>query len=204
MKILDILDILKKEYIIRKTRDNLKTKDFTILSQNQIGGMIYNDMKQTQLSPTIDTIISSSDFIKFINKLDYYLNQEIIFEEIKDYPIGKLDDIYIHFINYKTIQDANQKWHQRKKKINFDKMIVLMSDQENFDEKNFEEFKKITYPKILLTTNKNYICEDSLYFDIDKENFKEELIEKRQLYNEDKLIEKINELSSRLSMQEIN
>ena len=25
-----ILDILKKEYIIRKTRDNLKTKDFTI------------------------------------------------------------------------------------------------------------------------------------------------------------------------------
>ena len=162
-----ILDILKKEYIIKKTRDNLKTKDFTILSQNQIGGMIYNDMKQTQLSPTIDTIISSPDFIKFINKLDYYLNQEIIFEEIKDYPIGKLDDIYIHFINYKTIQDANQKWHQRKKKINFDKMIVLMSDQENFDEKNFEEFKKITYPKILLTTNKNYICEDSLYFDID-------------------------------------
>lgn len=199
-----ILDILKKEYIIRKTRDNLKTKDFTILSQNQIGGMIYNDMKQTQLSPTIDTIISSPDFIKFINKLDYYLNQEIIFEEIKDYPIGKLDDIYIHFINYKTIQDANQKWHQRKKKINFDKMIVLMSDQENFDEKNFEEFKKITYSKILLTTNKNYICEDSLYFDIDKENFKEELIEKRQLYNEDKLIEKINELGSRLSMQEIN
>lgn len=199
-----ILDILKKEYIIRKTRDNLKTKDFTILSQNQIGGMIYNDMKQTQLSPTIDTIISSTDFIKFINKLDYYLNQEIIFEEIKDYPIGKLDDIYIHFINYKTIQDANQKWHQRKKKINFDKMIVLMSDQENFDEKNFEEFKKITYHKILLTTNKNYICEDSLYFDIDKENFKEELIEKRQLYNEDKLIEKINELGSRLSMQDIN
>lgn len=61
-----ILDILKKEYIIRKTRDNLKTKDFTILSQNQIGGMIYNDMKQTQLSPTIDTIISSTDFIKFM------------------------------------------------------------------------------------------------------------------------------------------
>lgn len=199
-----ILDILKKEYIIRKTRDNLKTKDFTILSQNQIGGMIYNDMKQPQLSPTIDTIISSTDFIKFINNLDYYLNQEIIFEEIKDYPIGKLDDIYIHFINYKTIQDANQKWHQRKKKINFDKMIVVMSDQENFDENNFEEFKKITYPKILLTTNKNYICEDSLYFDIDKENFKEELIEKRQLYNEDKLIEKINELGSRLSMQEMN
>lgn len=83
-------------------------------------------------------------------------------------------------------------------------MIVLMSDQENFDEKNFEEFKKITYPKILLTTNKNYICEDSLYFDIDNEKFKEELIEKRQLYNEDKLIEKINELGSRLSMQEMN
>ena len=39
-----------------------------------------------------------------------------------------------------------------------------MVEQNGFSKEDFENFKKIKYPKILFVNNKVYECEDSVYF----------------------------------------
>ena len=85
--------------------------DFTIISNNCWGGFIYQYFGLKYNSPTIGLYIPGNDFVKFCSKLDYYLNQELIFiqweqsrryEQLKDkkpYPIAKLDDIEIYFMH---------------------------------------------------------------------------------------------------------
>ena len=72
-------------------RKKIKNKEFTILSNTCIGGIIYNDLGQRFLSPTINLYITPKDFVEFLENLDDYLSSEI--EPVKsllNYPIGKI------------------------------------------------------------------------------------------------------------------
>ena len=33
------------------------------------------------------------------------------------YPVGKIDDIYIHFLHYESFEQAVKKWEIRKKEL---------------------------------------------------------------------------------------
>lgn len=48
----------------------------------------------------------------------------------KEYPIGILDDekhgiVKIEFVHYKSFEDAKIKWDERKKRIDFNRILVL-------------------------------------------------------------------------------
>lgn len=62
------------------------------------------------------------DFIKYVKKLKYYsgLKLEFIKEPNITYPVGKLDDIKIYFMHYKSEEEAMQKWEERTKRLNYD------------------------------------------------------------------------------------
>lgn len=47
------------------------------------------------LTPTVNLFFTTSDFIKFVNDLDYYLSFTPVVEMGEKYPIGTLDDIKI-------------------------------------------------------------------------------------------------------------
>ena len=81
------------------------------------------------MSPTIGLYFYAEDYVKFCSKLEYYLEQELKFidasesshtEDVKKKkcPIGKLDDIEIVFLHYKSEEEAFQKWERRKERIN--------------------------------------------------------------------------------------
>lgn len=44
-------------------------------------------------------------------------------------PIGKLGDIEIVFLHYKTIEEAREKWNRRCKRIHWDRLFLKMSEQ---------------------------------------------------------------------------
>lgn len=58
------------------------------------------------------------------------------------YPIGTLDDIKIFFMHYDSCEDALQKWEDRKKRVNPQKIFVIMVEQNGFSKEDFENFKK--------------------------------------------------------------
>lgn len=183
----------KNKIIIYKTKKLLNNDDYSIISQNCIGGVFYHDMNQKFLSPTINLFFDAKDFIKFIEHLDYYLNLDIKVEWDENYPIGYLDDIKIHFMHYDCCSIATKKWNERKKRLNMNKLIILNTDRDGFDDSCYEKWKKIKYSKILFTHSKKYKeDENSIFFNNNNEDF--DLITMRLFYDKNILIKKINNL----------
>lgn len=152
-KLLFISNILRRRRI-----KQLQNTNFTILSSNCIGGIIYHILGQEFVSPTINLRINSKDFIRFLNNIDYYLNQNI---ETKSpcntsYPVGLLGDIELHFNHYKDIQVASEKWESRKQRINWDNLYIMGNDLDGVVEEDLKSL--IGYPcqNIIFFTHRNY------------------------------------------------
>lgn len=156
-----------KKRIIRKIispfrRVFLKNKDFSILSNNCWGGIIYDIYGMKYTTPTIGLYFSSKDYIKFLKNISHYLSCDLIEENISNHLVcnckivGKLDDINIYFLHYKSFEEAKSKWNKRKQRLNFSDLLVKFSDQNGFKYEDFEEFDKLNFKnKIFVTTNQN-------------------------------------------------
>ena len=185
---------LKTDILIKHTKNNLTKKDFSIISQNCIGGVFYHDMGLQFTSPTINLFFSGPDFIKFVQKIDYYLREKIVIKWGEDYPLGYLDDIVVHFQHYKTCSEAKEKWEIRKSRVIRDKIIVLCTDRDGFDEVAYNEWKKIAFPKILFTATRREDPETIFYPEYCKTGSVDDLISTRKFYKDDILINTIERL----------
>lgn len=151
---------------IRKYRNNkLKNKEFSIISNNCWGGGIYQKLDLPYTSPTIGVYFYAEDYIKFISNLEYYLsitpiiipkekskyaNELLKLKVYRYFPIGKIDDIEIVFLHYRSDKEAIDKWERRKKRIKFNNIIIKFNDQNNCTEKQLIEFEQLEY--------KNKLC----------------------------------------------
>ena len=134
-----------------------------------------HDEKKQFLTPTINLFFNANDFVKFVLNLNYYLGlTPIPCSTPEKYPVLALDDILLYCVHYNTSEEAIRKWEERKQRINFDKVFVLMNDRNGFDEHTYSEFKKITFPKLLLTNSNDYV-EDSLLIHNSKHKYTEDL-----------------------------
>ena len=169
---------LRKKYAELRNK-KLVNKDFTIISNNCWGGMVYEAYNLKKMSPTIGLYFHSSDYIEFLSKLDYYLKSKIIFIEpanskyynlhfneknFGSYPIGKIDDIEIYFMHYKSKDEALKKWNRRLKRINKDKMLVKFNDQNGCSDSDLKKFLELPYKnKIFFTCKKWNIVSNNIY-----------------------------------------
>lgn len=184
--------------IIEEAKNKFITRDISIISQNCIGGIIYHDMGMKFLSPTINLYFEAKDFIKFISDLDFYLKTEIkMFKDENNIIIGILKDIKVIFLHYTSEEEAKEKWIERKTRIIKDKIFIISTDRDGFDELDFENFKKVKYPKVLITRNEKWKDYD---FVIYLEKYKEltevpNTIPTREFYKDNKIIELINKMN---------
>lgn len=183
---------------IAANRKNLHKDGFTIISQNCIGGVFSHDMGLEFRSPTVNLFIPAADFIKFVNNLEHYLAAELELHWGEEYPLGKVDDVELHFVHYETCQQASEAWERRKKRVDLSKVLVLSTDRDGFDEAVFEQWKTISYPKLLFTARKEYADHpDALYFPKYEEfGCVPDLIPKREFYKGHMLCQKANEAGS--------
>lgn len=160
----------------RKTFANLRKRqlnstDFTIISNNCWGGMIYESYNLPKGSPTVGMFFMAVDFIKFISNLREYLNSEIAFispekSKWKDqvccdkrfghYPIGILNDIEIFFLHYHNEQEAKEKWEDRCQRVNWDKLIIKFNDQNGCTLHDVENFMSLPFKNKLFFTCKSW------------------------------------------------
>ncbi len=152
----------RRRVLSRIANKTIDVSDISIISMNCIGGIIYHDCNARFLSPTIDLFFTAADFIKFINNLEYYLSITPIVILGTKYPIGLLGDIKLYFMHYDSPETAFKKWEERKKRINKDRIFVIMIERNGFNDEVFEDFKRIPYPKFLFAKSSKYECKDSL------------------------------------------
>ncbi|KQL42432.1 hypothetical protein AN960_00250 [Bacillus sp. FJAT-25509] len=157
--------INRKTFINPINRKKLKNHDFSIISNNCTGSLITHDLGKRFLTPTVNLFLSTRDFIKFIENIDFYLQQKIeeIFKEGINYPIGKLGDIELHFMHFETIIEAKEKWYERSKRINYENLYIIMVDGDGCSDEIIQRFEKLPFKKVFLT-NKNYKQYNSSFY----------------------------------------
>lgn len=180
---------------IARIKESVHAEGVTIISQNCIGGVFYHDMGMQFLSPTINTFIPEPGFVKLALNLRYYMEQELVMRWEEEYPVGMLGDVEIHFMHYATCQEAKATWDRRKQRINYDRILVLATDRDGFDEAVYEQWKQIPYPKVLFTANSR-LSEDAVYYpEYEADGQVGDLISDRSFYRDELLIRKINSIN---------
>ncbi len=114
-------------------RKRLRTKQFSIICSNCMGGVIYHRLGVQFQSPTINQFMSDKDFIRFAENLDGYLAQELKDNGMGDgatgnHPKGLLGDIPISFTHYKTAQQAINAWNRRKERVDRSRLYLILFD----------------------------------------------------------------------------
>ena len=138
---------------LRKLRNkNMRKKlknNPSIITNHCIGGIISHDLGLKFLSPTVNLKILPYDFIKFIQNLDRYLNADLIeIESEFPYPVAKLEDITIYFVHYKTFEEAVNKWNERKKRIDFNNIRVIMTARDGASYETLKKYNDLPYKKV--------------------------------------------------------
>ena len=156
-------------------RKKIKSRDFTIISNNCWAGKLYQYLDMPYLSPTVGLYFFADDYLKFISNLEYYISLELSFISIQESrykdvllerkricPIGKLDDVEIVFLHYKSEQEAKEKWDRRKARINWDHLIIKFSKMNLCTEEHMRRFAELPYENKILLNNRKitvYPCE---------------------------------------------
>ena len=108
-------------------------------------------------SPTINLYFDAKDYVKFLENMDYYLDCKLRFESRSDsYPIGYLDDLKIYFVHYSDCDEANEKWEERKKRLNKENLFIIMTDRDGCTFELLERFDKLPYKNKIIFTSKKY------------------------------------------------
>lgn len=182
------------QHLIRRQRKMLRAENFSIISQNCIGGVLYHDMGIRFLSPTINTFVKEPDFVKLCCNLEYYMSLPLQMRWEEEYPVGRLEDIEIHFMHYETCKEAAESWEKRKKRIKYDQILVLATDRDGFDGKIYEQWKLVPYPKVLFTANPEFTEDAVFYPEFEKDGFVGALIPQRLFYCRNTVVEKLNDI----------
>ena len=145
-------------------------KTFTIISNNCWGGHVYRYFNLPYSSPTIGLYFFTEDYLKFLTKLEYYLSLDIKFitHEQSRYsailkerntppcPIGVLDDIEIVFLHYHSEEEAKTKWNRRKERMDRNRIIVKMTEQNLCTPEHLKVFDALPYKNKFVFVHRDY------------------------------------------------
>jgi len=111
-------------------RCRLRNDNFTIIANTCIAGIMYHKLGKQFLSPTINLWMHDEDFLKFVHHLYEYLAKPLQFIKTDNhFPVATCGDVTIFFNHYKTAAEAEEKWNERKNRINKNNLFIICSDR---------------------------------------------------------------------------
>lgn len=157
----------------------LKNRDFSIISNNCFAGFVYDIYGLPYRTPTIGMYFYPDEYLKFVKNLKENLKHELeplTFEDSQykelltkdghqDALLGKVNGIEVVLLHYHEFNEAKEKWARRCKRVDFNNLVIKYSDQNHFEQKHYDEFKKLDYKnKLFFTSNHAYENEEYVYF----------------------------------------
>ncbi len=149
-------------------RARIRNSDFTIICPNCCGGVLYHRLGMRFDSPTINTWMYKTDFCLMCSDLPYYLSMPLkfYFNPIKpNVPCAKIGEgnktIRIDFAHYKTEEEAEEKWNERKLRIHWDNLYIIACDGDGASVKDFELLEGVAKRKIIFTSRPHPEIRDS-------------------------------------------
>ncbi len=146
----------RHQRLVAGYRARLKNPDVSILSSNCTGGLLSHDLGLQFRSPTVNLFLRAEDFIKFCEDLPRYLAVDELVECTdpavighRTYPIAYLDDLTLFLVHYPSVQAAQEKWNERKKRVDPDNIVLLHTDREGMTDALKDRFERLPYRKVM-------------------------------------------------------
>lgn len=146
-----------RNYYLKSKRKKLKNTNFSLISSNCNGATILHDLGLRFNSPFVNLWIKPKDYLKMLGDLENYMKCKLFFidEPGITYPVALLNDIHIYFQHYKTKEEAETKWNERVKRINYDNIYVLFTDRDGCTFEDLITFDNLDYKNKVVFVNKN-------------------------------------------------
>lgn len=119
-------------YLMSGLKMRLRSRDFTIISNNCWGAHVYQWSGMEYQTPFIGLFLVPECYLRLLSNLRFYLERPLVFRNRSrhahlnllreqrhlHYPIGCLnDEVEIHFLHYETPLEASEKWSRRVKRV---------------------------------------------------------------------------------------
>ena len=151
-------------------KKNLNVQNLTIISNNCWAGIVSQYLGIKYYTPTIGLYFFSEEYIKFLERFDYYIKQKLEIIDTKDSKyydemikknhqnavVGKLDDVEIVFLHMKTGEEAIEKWNKRVKRINRRNIIFKFCEQNECSSEHIKRFENLPFKNKICFTTKDY------------------------------------------------
>lgn len=153
--------------INNKNRKRLKNTMPTLICSNCTGGFLYHWLGLQFRSPFINLYMTPDDFITALENFDQFMAMPII--EMKncgyDYPVGKgYSGVVLHFVHYKTFDEAIEKWNQRKNRINMNNFGVMLTNWGGDNTDQLARFDRLPFEHKVVFTDKKYPAIKSSFY----------------------------------------
>jgi uncharacterized protein (DUF1919 family) len=157
---IQVVKSLRAEVTRQVLRSQVRTRDFTIISNNCWGAHIYQKLGIEYQTPFIGLFLTPDAYLLLLSRLRWYLNSELTFcdtsryEHINDfrdkmsapYPIGYLGGaVEIHFLHYASELEAAEKWSRRVKRVSQDdsQLFVKFCDRDGCTYDQLMQFDRL-------------------------------------------------------------
>ena len=157
-------------------RIGLRSKDFSIISNNCTGGYVYQYYGVAYKTPTEGLYFTTEDYLKIIQRPEYYFKHEVELIDSQEsvlaqagkvinHPVGKIDDVEIYFLHYPDPNEALGKWYRRCSRINYKKLFFLLTETELMRDGHLQQFSSIIEKgnRGVCLTEKDYEIPHTLY-----------------------------------------
>ena len=151
----------REKKFLNHLRAQLTNNNFTIIANNCFAGIIYHQLGLPFLSPTINLAIPiDKEYLEFVKKIKLYANVPLydVSQEFSscNYPVGVLASpdmmpIHLHFIHYKSFDEAKSKWYSRFNRINYNNMFFIWEHYGKTPSAELQEFDILPINKIVLS-----------------------------------------------------
>ena len=143
--------------------------DFSIIGDNCWGGFIYRHLRRPYLTPFAGLFLEPPCFLRLLEDLRGYLShppqpvERSKYETLQKargpllpaYPIGVLGEgIELHFLHYRTWEEALDKWNRRTARIRWDRLYVKYTDRGEPSDEHARRFMSMPYERKLYLTNR--------------------------------------------------
>ena len=146
--------------VLRRTnmRKKLKNRTVSLLVPNCLGGILFHDLGLKFRSPTVNLMMTQTDFLRFVQDLDGYLAAELEFYASTEHkcPCAMLRDVSICFTHFKTEEEAREKWQERAKRIDRDNLFIFAEERDGLTEEQIRAFGSLPAKGVAVFTAREY------------------------------------------------
>jgi uncharacterized protein (DUF1919 family) len=140
---------------IKSTR--FSDPEFSVVSNNCWGAHIYQQAKLPYRTPFVNLFLYPSDYLKMLENFYDAMATPLHFLKGEDtkYPIGRLDDISVHFLHYADEETAVASWRRRLARLTKDpdRTFIKFCNRDGATKEHAIRFQRLPFKNKVYFTN---------------------------------------------------